>query len=175
MNGGTFRGATTVLALIVATACAGADAFKPIEVGDAAPAFTAAGLDGDSLSLADFAGKPVLVNIWATWCAPCRKEMPEIEELYQLYKDQGLQVAAVSIDNRAAGDQIVEFTEEMGTSFTILHDAEQTITRDYQTIGVPESFLIDGEGVIRARWTGRFSPLAPEVRALVERTLSEVE
>jgi peroxiredoxin len=159
--------------IVAATACAGEDAFKPVMVGDAAPDFTAVTLEGDTLSLADFAGSPTLLNIWATWCAPCRKEMPEIEELYQEYRDQGFRVVAVSIDNRGAADQIVEFTEEMGASFTILHDAEQTITRNYQTIGVPESFLIDGHGMLKARWTGRFMPLDPDVIELVEEALAE--
>lgn len=156
-------------------ACGGEEGFRPVAVGEPAPSFAAATLDGDTLSLADFSGSPVLLNIWATWCAPCRKEMPEIEELFQEYRDRGFNVVAVSIDNRGAADQIVEFAEEMGASFTILHDAEQTITRDYQTIGVPESFLIDGDGVLRARWTGRFMPLDPEVKALVEEALADSE
>lgn len=169
--------ASTLIAglALASAACAGEDAFRPVAVGEPAPAFAAATLQGDTLSLDDFSGSPTLVNIWATWCAPCRQEMPEIEELYREYRDEGFQVVAVSIDNRGATDQILEFIEEMGTSFTILHDAEQRITRDYQTIGVPESFLIDGKGVIRARWTGRFMPLDAEVKALVEETLAEAE
>ncbi len=171
----TIQGLAVALVLPALAACAGEDAFKPITMGDPAPQFVAATLDGDSLGLADFEGSPVLLNIWATWCAPCRKEMPEIEELFQEYKDRGFKVVAVSIDNRGATDQIVEFTQELGTSFTILHDAEQTITRDYQTIGVPESFLIDANGVLKARWTGRFMPLDPEVKALVEESLAEAQ
>ena len=163
------------LAAAASSACADADAFRPISVGDPAPAFAAPTLEGDTLSLADFRGSPLLVNIWATWCAPCRKEMPEIEELYQEYKDRGFKVVAVSIDNRGAADQIAEFAEEMGVSFTILHDAEQAITRTYQTIGVPESFLIDADGVLLARWTGRFQPMDPAVKALVEEALASVE
>jgi len=175
MRAQTTRTLLIALAVAASSGCAGEGAFRPISVGDPAPSFAAATLDGDTLTLADFRGSPILVNIWATWCAPCRKEMPEIEELYQEYKDQGFEVVAVSIDNRGAADQIIEFTEEMGASFTILHDAEQTITRNYQTIGVPESFLIDGDGVLRARWTGRFMPLDPDVKALVEEALAKAD
>ncbi len=163
------------LAVAASSACAGADAFRPLAVGDEAPHFAGVTLDGDSLSLADFKGGPILVNIWATWCAPCRSEMPEIEELYQEYQAQGFRVVGVSIDNRGAADQIAEFAEEIGVSFTILHDPEQSITRNYQTIGVPESFLIDGDGVLMARWTGRFAPLDPDVKALVEEALAKAE
>jgi thiol-disulfide isomerase/thioredoxin len=96
----------------------------------------------------------VLLNIWATWCAPCREEMPRIERLYQELGPQGLAVVAVSIDNPGMTDAIREFRKEMGLTFDVLHDESGRIRDDYQTTGVPETFLIDRAGVVRRRLIG---------------------
>lgn len=103
---------------------------------------------GDSVSLrSDYAGHVTLVNIWATWCGPCRKEMPSMERLYQAYKDRGLRIAAVSIDE---GDEsaVTAFGAELGLTFDLLHDKSGQIQQVYQTLGVPQSWLLDQSGRI---------------------------
>jgi peroxiredoxin len=93
--------------------------------------------------------------------------MPELQELAERYAGE-LHVLGVSIDGAGAGEEIRRFVDELGVDFPILHDARQRVVRRFTTIGVPESFLIDGEGIVRKRWTGRFRPLDPETLSLVD-------
>ena len=119
-----------------------------VEVGGSAPSFTAIDLGtGDTVTLADYRGEVVVLNLWATWCAPCRIEMPSMERLYQQLGPEGLKVVAVSVD---AGDPatVSGFAEELALSFDILHDETQAIETAYQTTGLPETFIIDRNGTI---------------------------
>lgn len=140
--------------------------------GNRAPAYTAANLaTGDSVTVpAAYDGHVTLVNIWATWCLPCREEMPSMQELYASYKGDGFRIAAISIDD---GDPAVvkKFVEEFGLTFDILHDRRTAIQQSYQTTGVPESFLLDHEGTIVKRVIGAVNWNSAENRALIERLL----
>ena len=120
-----------------------------VEVGKRAPDFQAIRLvQGDSVAFRkQYAGAVTLVNIWATWCIPCRVEMPAIESLYKALGPRGLRVVAVSIDE-GKGDEVRDFVKEYGLTFDILHDPSGRIQTTYQTTGVPESFLLDKDGVI---------------------------
>lgn len=119
-----------------------------VEVGGQAPAFTATDLaTGDTVTLADYRGEVVLLNLWATWCAPCRVEMPSMERLYQRLGPEGLKVIAVSVDV-GDPDMVTQFARELDLSFNILHDETQAIEIAYQTTGLPETFVIDRNGVI---------------------------
>jgi len=122
---------------------------EPVEVGRRAPDFRAVNLTtGDSLAFQDtYKGQVVLVNIWATWCAPCRDEMPAMEKLYQEFGPKGFKIAAVSIDDGNPKD-VLAFAKELGFTFDILHDGDHSIERLYQTTGYPESFLLDKDGTI---------------------------
>jgi len=112
-----------------------------------APNFTLPGLDGQMVSLADYRGNVVLLNIWATWCPPCVDEMPSMEKLYQTLKAEGFEILAVSMD--VSGAQTVRpFMEKHKLNFPALTDTEGAIKSLYQTTGVPESFIIDKDGVI---------------------------
>ncbi|MFQ5551410.1 MAG: TlpA disulfide reductase family protein, partial [Gemmatimonadales bacterium] len=116
--------------------------------GSRAPAFTATRLDtDDTLHLSSYGGKVVLLNIWATWCGPCEQEMPSLERLYQQLGSDEFQVVAVSVDN-APSDEVLEWVTERNLTFDILHDRSGRIERDYQTTGLPETFIIDQQGVI---------------------------
>lgn len=119
-----------------------------------------------------YRGKPVLLNIWATWCAPCREEMPRIEQLQKELADSGLAIVAISIDNPGMADAIREFRKEMQLSFEILYDDTGKIRDDYQTIGVPETFLIDRQGVVRRRLIGSSWTVA-EQRPLLRELIAE--
>lgn len=158
--------------LLLATACGrDVDAYRPLQAGDAAPAWGAPVLDGDTLRLADLHGSAVMLNVWATWCPPCREEMPGLQALHETYGARGLRVVAVSVDARGAEPAVREFVQDFGLDFTILHDPAETVSRRFRTTGVPETFLIGPDGVLAHRWIGRFDPLAADVAERVEAVL----
>lgn len=146
-----------------------ADELFPVAVGTRAPEFSAMTLDPEprEVSLADHRGNVVLVNIWATWCIPCRKEMPSIERLHQEYSEHGLRVLAVSVDNAGAEQAIRDFVSEYELTFQILHDPANAISTRYHVTGYPESFLIDSDGVIRKKIIGETDWFSRDNRALV--------
>jgi cytochrome c biogenesis protein CcmG, thiol:disulfide interchange protein DsbE len=162
------------LLVLVAFACAPeSGSFRPLEAGDPAPEFGAPVLDGDSLHIASLLGEPVLLNVWATWCPPCREEMPALQALHERYGSRGLRILGVSVDSRGSEQTIRRFIAEGGYTFTILHDESDTVSRLFRTIGVPETFLIDADGIVVRRWIGRFDPLAEDVVADIERLLPD--
>jgi cytochrome c biogenesis protein CcmG/thiol:disulfide interchange protein DsbE len=162
-----------LLAGAVALAKYGPDVQR-VEVGARAPDFHAVDLaTGDSLSLRErYRGAVTLVNIWATWCVPCRVEMPAMEKLYQSLAPRGFRIAAVSIDEGSPED-VQAFARELGLSFDILQDRSTKVQQIYQTTGVPESFLLNREGVIVKRVIGAQDWSSPVNRALIERLLDE--
>ena len=131
-----------------------------VAVGSRAPQFTATDLaSGRVTTLADFRGTVVLLNVWATWCQPCRVEMPSLERLHRRLGGADFRVVAVSVDEQGP-DVVAKFAQDLGLSFEILHDRSGAIQAAYQTTGVPESFVIDRDGVIikkvigPAEWDG---------------------
>jgi cytochrome c-type biogenesis protein len=159
-------------AALLLVACGGADRYRPLQVGDPAPAYAAPDLAGDTVALRALHGQAVLLNIWATWCAPCREEMPELQALHERFADRGLRILGVSIDASGAEDPIRYFVADYGLSFTILHDPAESVSRLFRTNGVPETFLIDTQGRIAHRWIGRFEPLSGDALRRVEAALS---
>ncbi len=150
-----------------------ADRARGVEVGERAPAFSAPDLSGRQVSLDDYRGQVVLVNIWATWCGPCRVEMPSIRALYDRYRDAGLTVLAVSIDEGPGyKEKVREFVDELSLDFPILLDPESRVTRTFRTIGVPETFVLDREGRIVKRVIGAADWDSQANRALIEELLS---
>ncbi len=147
---------------------------QQVEVGSRAPDFRAVDLaTGDSVSLRDrYRGTVTLVNVWATWCVPCRVEMPAMEKLYQELAPRGFRIAAVSIDE-GSPEGVQAFGQELGLSFDILQDRSTTVQQIYQTTGVPESFLLNREGVIVKRVIGAHDWGSAVNRALIERLLDE--
>jgi peroxiredoxin len=121
---------------------------KPVGVESRAPDFRAVDVrTGETVRFDAYEGKVVLLNIWATWCTPCVREMPSIQRLYEELAPHGLEVVAVSVDNGEA-DMVRQWAEERSLTFDILHDQAARIEREYQTTGVPESFVIDRSGII---------------------------
>jgi cytochrome c biogenesis protein CcmG, thiol:disulfide interchange protein DsbE len=145
-----------------------------VEVGKRAPDFRVVDLGtGDSVSLRQrYAGKVTLVNIWATWCVPCKVEMPSMERLYLERAPKGFAIAAVSIDEGPPED-VRAFARDLGLSFDILQDRSNRVPQLYQTTGVPESFLLDRNGVLIKRNIGAHDWDSPANRALVDRLLEE--
>ena len=170
-----------LVGMIVAGLVAGAVAltkFGPdieqVAVGARTPDFRAIDLaTGDSVSFREhYEGAVTLVNIWATWCIPCRVEMPGMDSVYQSLAPRGFKIAAVSIDEGSPED-VRAFGQELGISFDLLQDRSTTVQQIYQTTGVPESFLINRDGIIVKRVIGEHAWNSPVNRALVERLLDE--
>jgi peroxiredoxin len=130
--------------------------------GRPAPNFSLAGLGGQKVSLTDYKGKVILLNIWATWCPPCVEEMPSMEKLYQELGGDGFEILAVSIDESGAQD-VLPFMKKHKLSFPALIDPEGTIKSLYKTTGVPESFVIDKDGTLLEIVIGPRDWSAPEV------------
>jgi cytochrome c biogenesis protein CcmG/thiol:disulfide interchange protein DsbE len=145
-----------------------------VEVGAQAPDFRAVDLaTGDSVSLRErYRGAVTLVNIWATWCVPCRVEMPAMEQMYQDLAPQGFRIAAISIDEGSPED-VRAFGHELGLTFDLLQDRSTKVQQIYQTTGVPESFLLNRDGVIVKRVIGAHDWGSAVNRALIERLLDE--
>jgi cytochrome c biogenesis protein CcmG/thiol:disulfide interchange protein DsbE len=145
-----------------------------LEVGSRAPDFRAIDLaTGDSVSLHErYRGSVTLVNVWATWCAPCRVEMPSMEQAYQSMAPYGFKIAAVSIDEGDPED-VRAFGRELGLSFDLLQDRSTKVVETYQTTGVPESFLLDRNGILVKRIIGPHDWNSPVNRALIQRLLDE--
>jgi peroxiredoxin len=147
---------------------------EQIAVGRRAPDFHAIDLaTGDSVSLREhYGGAVTLVNVWATWCVPCRVEMPAMEKLYDSMAPHGFKIAAVSIDEGPSED-VRSFGQELGLTFDLLQDRSTKVQKIYQTTGVPESFLLNREGVIVKRVIGAHDWSSPVNRALIDRLLAE--
>ncbi|CAN5180958.1 TlpA disulfide reductase family protein [soil metagenome] len=155
------------------------DRFLPVEVGTEAPEFEAVDMAGRPVSLEQLRGQVVLLNVWATWCPPCRDEMPSMQRLHERLHERGLRVVAVSIDAARGGfgaggqpgGDVAAFVREMGLDFTIWHDPEGDIERVYRTTGVPESFVIDRDGSIVKKVIGGTEWDTPANVELFERLL----
>jgi len=164
-----------LLSLVGPTGCAEGGSDGPPRVGDALPEFTAVlldedGMEGDSVSLASYRGAPVLVNLWATWCPPCRAEMPYLETVAQEYAADGLRIVGISTDQRGALDQVRDVVAERGVTYDILLDPRARSTDLFGAFGLPVTFLADAEG--RITWM-RLGPLA-EGDPAFERALADV-
>ena len=144
----------------------------PAEVGNDAPNFRALNLKTqDTVSLAKtYKGQVVLVNIWATWCVPCRQEMPAMERLYQEFGPKGFKIAAISIDEGDTRD-VIKFADEFKLTFDILHDGDGSVQKAFQTYMYPESFLIDRNGVIVSKKIGEHPWASESSRTLVAQLL----
>jgi thiol-disulfide isomerase/thioredoxin len=125
-------------------------------------AIVLADLEGTPVSLSDFRGKSVFINFWATWCPPCRAEMPEIEAIYQKYKDKD--VVVIGVDLFEPEDRVRQFVQRGGYSWTFVIDITGEVTRDYGVSAIPTSFFLDREGIIRAVNIGAMTERAMEAK-----------
>ena len=140
------------------------------EEGALAPDFLLGRLDGTELRLADLRGQPVVLNFWATWCAPCRQEIPQLVDAYNRFRDQGLAVVGV---NMQEGKSIVlPYAEDFGMDFPIVIDVDGEVGDAYRLLGLPVTYFIDRDGIVRSTFTGPFedSDRGTEVRGAIEQT-----
>ena len=150
------------------TACGGEDPPEAtgINVGSVAVDFTLEALDGTEVSLSQYRGDAVLINFWATWCPPCRAEIPDIEDAYRARRDEGLVVLGVSVEQSRAA--VAPFVELAGMTYPVLLDELSQVYNTYRAPGLPMSLLIDESGVIQARHIGQLS------RAQLDEYLNQV-
>ncbi len=177
------RGSVTLgLAVLVFLGWLHRDRFAPIETGTAAPAFVAHALDGREVKLQDFKGKVLVLNVWATWCEPCRYEMPALERLHQQLASKGVVVLGVSIDVALGqsdgfgnmGGDVSAFVKEYNLTFPIAVDPSQTIKQQYGITGLPTTFIIGKDGRVIEKRLGPAHWDEPayvdKLRALAEAT-----
>ena len=166
--------------LLIGVAWLNQDRIPAVDPGTLAPDFEVRDLDGGMARLSDHAGEVVLVNIWATWCLPCRDEMPSMERLYQDVGKKGLEIMAISIDAELGlfdftgnvGGDIRAFADSLGLTFPIFHDPSGGIARLYLATAVPESFLIGRDGIIYKKTAGETEWDAPDNKELIQRLLA---
>jgi peroxiredoxin len=143
--------------LVLLSACGGAssETRSGVVEGRRAVDFSLDGLDGRPVSLADFAGKVVLINFWASWCGPCELEMPDIQKQYEAHKDEGLAVIAVNSGESPA--DVKKFVDKYGLTFPVVIDARGQVGAQYRAAGLPMSLFVDRDGVIQVRHLGYMS------------------
>ena len=141
------------------------------QLGALAPGLEVRTLDGEPVSLGSFRGSPVLLNVWATWCHPCRDEIPVLEGLHQAHGRNGLKVVGVSIDDAGRMRDVRRFATEFGVSYAIWHDPDQRVMPSFSVIGVPTTFLIDRDGRLVWRKTGEVKAGDPGLTAALDSML----
>jgi len=146
---------------------------RSVSVGAPAPRYAAQTLEGAPVSLQDQQGKVVLLNIWATWCKPCREEIPALEALHQRHASDGLLVAGVSIDQPGESEKIASFANALGVTYTLWHDSDDKVSTTFLAIGVPASYLIDRGGVLRWRHVGPVKEDDPSLNEALRAALQD--
>ena len=150
-----------------------ADGISPLDsdkiINAKAPDFNLKDMNGKTVSLSALKGKVVLLNFFATWCPPCRAEMPAFNKLSRALKQRGLEVVAVSSD-RSIND-LKDFLEKNKLDFPVLFDADRAATKQYRVFSMPTTFLINKNGLIVEKFYGEYDWTEPETRAKIEKQL----
>ncbi len=135
----------------------------------AAPDLSLTNVDGNPVSLQEYEGMVILVNNWATWCPPCKAEMPEIEEYYEAHADQNFIV--VAIESGEPASEVAAFVEQYGLTFPVWLDPNSDALTAFQNYNLPSTYIIDGDGIVRMSWTGQLNleTLEQYVTPLLER------
>jgi peroxiredoxin len=132
------------------------------KIGNSAPGFRLFDLDGESVELENFLGRPVWITFWATWCPPCRAETPDIEATYERFRDSGLVVVAIDVGEDPG--TVASYVERTGTTFAVALDTSTAVAARYRIAGVPSHFLVDASGVLRDVTLGPMSKKEMERR-----------
>ncbi|HZO19247.1 MAG TPA: TlpA disulfide reductase family protein [Gemmatimonadaceae bacterium] len=166
---------TAYSAALVSFACSTGDtpSTRAPEVGRPVPEYRAVTLSGDSVALADARGRVLLLNVWATWCHPCREEIPVLQALHERYASRGLHLVGVSVDARGEEDTIREFATDFRMTYPLWLDPDERIQSVFFAIGVPATFLIDRAGILRWRHVGPVRANDSTLVRALERALAE--
>lgn len=141
-----------------AAACAGSADVRAPAIGASAPAFEAMDLSGAPVTLASLKGRVVVLNVWATWCRPCLEEIPQLEAVHREYGSKGVSTIGVSIDAAGMGADVKDFMEEHGMTYAVWLDPDRNFSLKFLTVGVPETFVLDRQGIIKWRMIGAIRP-----------------
>ncbi|UNK16508.1 TlpA family protein disulfide reductase [Paenibacillus sp. N3/727] len=126
-----------------------------IKVGNRAPNFALQTEDGETINLSDYRGKTVLLNFWASWCPPCKVEMPYMQDFYEEYKDKDVVVLAVNMTHlENNSDDVKSFLDEVGVTFPTMYDQKGQVTEQYQIVAYPTTYILNTQGVISDRYQG---------------------
>ncbi len=161
-----FKKSIIILSIMLLTQLAQADT-EAVRAND----FTLISRGGENIRLNELAGKVVLVNFWASWCAPCRKEMPKLEQLHQKYKDLGVTILAINIDENPELSKKV--LKDIPVSFPILYDPENNVSADYDIQSMPSTFLVDKNGLLRFRHNGYLAGYEDKYEKQIKHLLRE--
>ncbi len=145
----SIRARLSISAIVVTSLAACLPEGGPPQIGEQVPDYQASTLDRALVSLDDLRGQVVLLNIWATWCGPCRFETPFLQSVYEEHAERGFEIVGISVDDAGFEDTVQEFVDENGVTYTILHDAQMQAMDTFHVIGLPATYLVDREGVIR--------------------------
>jgi len=145
--------ATLVLGLLV-TGCASESEPSEARVGGVAPDFQLDTLDGQTITLSDLRGKPVLINFWASWCGPCVSEMPYLQEIYKEWSGRGIELLAINIGEDSS--TVKGFMQKHNLSLPVLLDTQKAVARRYNIAGIPTTFFLDKDGIIQEKIIGAF-------------------
>lgn len=137
-----------------------------VQVGREAPQFTLPDLEGNQIALSDHRGEVVLINFWATWCPPCRVEMPDMEAVYREHHDEGFEI--LGVDQREPKELVEEFVTERGFSWVFLLDEDFVVSQEYSATSIPRSILVDRDGAVAHVWRGTLT------RSQLEQQLSHL-
>jgi peroxiredoxin len=140
-------------------------------IGDAAPDFSLPTLTGEKVTLGAFKGKAVLLNFWASWCTPCREELPELQKMYQKYHKQGFEVIGINIDKKQANAE--KFVQRFALSFPVVLDPDSSTISKYEGRAMPTSYLIDRQGMIRQVFFGFNQKKLPDMEKAVVEAMNE--
>jgi cytochrome c-type biogenesis protein len=166
-----FPAAAAIAIITLASACVSGENSQTEMPPQPAPDLTLVSLQGDTVSLAAERGNVVLLNIWATWCAPCREEMPLLQKLHARHRDAGLRVVGVSIDARGEDERIQRFLRDFSVSFPVWLDPDERASFLFRAIGVPATYLIDRKGEIVWKHLGPLTENDQSFDAAIARAL----
>lgn len=170
------RTSATVALAALAAACGSEGGNREpasvLAIGAPAPAYAATTLEGTPVTLASLKGDVVLLNVWATWCKPCREEIPALDSLHREFGARGLRVIGVSIDVAGDTGEIAGFARDLGASYALWLDPDDKVSTTFRAIGVPSTALIDRQGVLRWRHMGPVRANDPALRALLDSALT---
>jgi len=168
MNKRAFIAILLLIGVAVAIASLMPEGIQPVKIGDQVKTFVLPDLKGKAQSLPE--GKVILLNFWATWCPPCRKEVPSMVKLYDKFKDKGFEIVAVSVDRNI--EDITEFVTEQNMNFTVLHDKDSKVSHQYGVFRYPESLIVDSNGVVLQHLNGAVEWMEPQFHDYIEKLLN---
>ncbi len=161
-----------LLVIPILSSCTKESPLKPPVEGEAAPDFTLKDLAGKELRLADLQGRVVMLNFWATWCPPCREEIPSMVRLNNIMAGKQFQMVTVSIDE-GGKEKVAGFLTRLGATLPVLLDTDKKIGKRYGLTGVPETFIIDKKGVILKKIIGPLDWSDPMVVRFIDKAISQ--